>query len=77
MTTFVTGITDIVTGIFGSLVTSLSSISNVIFVVSEAGAITGVSPFGWLLVVGISVPLATWLFGKFFTFIRGIGKGGK
>lgn len=77
MATFVTGITDIVSGVFTALTNALGSIGTLVFVTGEGGAITGPSAFGWLLIVGIGLPLATWLFGKLFTFLKGLGKGNR
>lgn len=77
MSGFVTAITDIITGIFGALVSALSSIGNVLFTTTEAGAISGPSPLGYLLILGIGIPLATWVFGKFFNWLKTVGKGNK
>lgn len=77
MEQFVSGITSIITGVFTALVNALGSIGQIVFTVSEAGAITGVSAFGWLLIVGIGLPLATWAFSLFFTFLKGVGKSKK
>lgn len=77
MASFVTGITDIISGVFTALVNALGSIGNIVFTMSEAGAITGPSPFGWLLIIGIGVPLATWAFGKFFSFLKSVGRGNR
>lgn len=76
MTQFITGITDMLSGIFGALVNALGSIGNLIFVSGESGAITGLTGFGTLLTVAIGLPLATWVFGKLFTWIKGLVRAG-
>lgn len=75
MTAFVKGITDIISGIFGALTDALGSIGDLVFTTGTEGTITGPSGFGWLLIIGIGVPLSTWLFGKLFTFLKGLGRG--
>lgn len=75
MAEFVKGITDLLSGMFTALIDALGSIGDLVFTIGENGAVSGVTGFGWLLVIGISIPLATWLFGKVFTFIKGIGRG--
>ncbi len=77
MTAFIEGITSVLSGIFNALVTALGSMGDLVFITGENGAITGPSGFGWLLIVGIGLPLATWLFGKLFTWIRGLGRTGR
>lgn len=72
MTEFITGVTDVVSGIFEAILNALGTAGNLIFAVGDAGAITGLTPFGWLMVIIIGLPLATWVFGKVFGLIRGI-----
>lgn len=75
MAGFVTGITDIISGVFSALINAFGSIGNLIFTTGEGGAITGPSGFGWLLILGIGLPLAWKLFSMFFGYIRSLGKG--
>lgn len=77
MTTFVEGITSLISGVFKALLDALAGVGNLIFTMGENGTISGVTGFGWLLIIGISIPLATWLFGKVWTFIRSVGRTGK
>lgn len=78
MDEFVTMFTTLFSGVFNAVVEGLSSIGQLVFTVSETtGAVSGVAPFGWLLIVGISVPLATWLFSAIFTWLRGLGRRGR
>lgn len=77
MDTFVQGITSLISGVFKALLDALAGIGNLIFTMGENGAISGVTGFGWLLIVGISIPLATWLFGKVFTWVKGLGRSGR
>lgn len=70
MQAFVQGIVDVFTGIFTGLVGAFSDIGSLIFKMGENGAISGVSGFGWFLIVLIGVPLATWLLSKLFGLIN-------
>ncbi len=70
MADFITGITDIITGIFEAIVSALGSTGSLIFTVGETGAITGVSAFGWLVVLLIGLPVATWIVNKLFALIN-------
>lgn len=70
MQAFVQGIVDVFTGMFTGLVKAFSDIGSLIFTMGENGAISGVSGFGWFLVVLIGVPLATWLLSKLFGLIN-------
>lgn len=70
MAAFITSITDIVTGIFGTLIDTLASAGSLIFTISEAGAVTGVAPFGYVMSVLIGIPLATWAFNKLIGFVN-------
>lgn len=75
MASFVTGITDMLSGVFKALIDALASTGTLVFTLGENGQVSGITGFGWLLIVGLSIPLATWLFGKVFTYIKGIGRG--
>lgn len=77
MSGFVEGITSLITGIFNALISALGSIGNLVFTTGTEGAITGPSGFGWLLIIGLGVPLAWSLFNKLFTFLKGLGKGNR
>lgn len=77
MTQFVEGITTLISGVFKALLDALAGVGNLIFTMSESGTISGVTGFGWLLIVGISIPLSTWLFGKVWTYIRTVGRTGR
>lgn len=77
MDAFIKGVTDIITGIFTALTKALGSMGDLVFTTGENGAITGPSGFGWLLIVAIGVPLATWIFGKLFTWLKGFARAGR
>lgn len=77
MDAFVTAFTSLFSGIFSAIISALSSVGELLFVVGETGLVTGVAPFGWVLIVGIAVPLATWFFNKIFTWVRGLGRSGR
>lgn len=77
MADFVTGVTTLISGIFNALVDALGSIGDLVFKSSETGTITGLTGFGTLLVIGISIPLATWLFGKIFTWLKGFARSAR
>lgn len=78
MAEFVTNVTTLISGIFNALVDALGSIGDLVFkTATEGGAITGLTGFGTLLVIGISIPLATWLFGKIFTWLKGFARAGR
>jgi hypothetical protein len=70
MQAFVQGIVDVFTGLFSGLVEAFSNIGSFIFVMGENGTISGMSGFGWFLIVLIGVPLATWLLSKLFGLIN-------
>lgn len=75
MEAFITAITDAFTGIFTAILKTFGSIGELIFVISEQGAITGVAPFGYVLALIVGVPLATWAISKGLGFIRNIKIG--
>lgn len=77
MSEFVTSITSLISGIFNALIDALGSIGDLVFKTGAEGAISGLTGFGTLLVIGISIPLATWLFGKIFTWLKGFARSGK
>lgn len=75
MASFVTGITDIISGVFGALIKALGSVGDLIFTTGEGGAITGPSGFGWILILGIGLPFAWRVFSLLINWIKGLGKG--
>lgn len=64
MTELVSSLTTLISGIFEALINALASLGDLIFKTSAEGALSGLTPFGWLSVVFIGIPLATWLFNK-------------
>lgn len=72
MAEFIAGIVDVVGGIFEAIVSALGSTGNLIFTIGEGGAISGITGFGWLLVVALGLPLATWAISKVFTLVNGM-----
>lgn len=76
MEAFITAITDAFSGIFEAILNTFGSIGQLIFTISEAGAITGVSPFGYVIALILGVPLATWVISKGLGFIKSIKIGG-
>ena len=65
LTEFVGGIVVLITQLFGALIDVLASLGALVFNINtETGAITGVAPFGWLTVIMVGIPLATWAFNK-------------
>lgn len=78
MTAFVTGITEVVSGIFNALISGLSAMGNLIFTFGDTGAVSGVTGFGWIVILMISVPLATGLFNAILGMVRSLGgRGGR
>ena len=77
MQEFVSSVTSLISGVFNALVDALGSIGDLVFKSGEPGSITGLTGFGTLLVIGISIPLATWLFGKIFTWLKSFARSGK
>lgn len=73
---FVTAFTTLFSGVFSAIIEGMSSFGELVFTVTE-GAVTGVAPFGWLLIVGIAIPLATWFFSSVFTWLRSLGRRGR
>lgn len=63
MADFISGIVTVITQLFTGLLQMLAGLGELIFVIGESG-ISGLTPFGWLTVVLIGIPLATWVFGK-------------
>lgn len=73
MTEFIEGLTEVVSGVFDAIVNALASTGTLIFATNaETGAITGPTPFGWLMVLVLGIPLATWAFGKVFNWIKSV-----
>ena len=65
MTSFITAITDALTGVFSAILKAFEGIGNLIFIIAEDGtSITGITPFGWVAAALIGIPLASWLFAK-------------
>ena len=71
MTTLIETIVAAFEGLWGAIITALASVGDLIFVVTE-GTLGGLTPFGYVLAVGFGIPLATWLFNKAFSWIRGL-----
>lgn len=76
MEAFITAITDTFSGIFTAILNTFGSIGQLIFTISDAGAITGVAPFGYVIALILGVPLATWVISKGLSFIKSIKIGG-
>lgn len=72
MADFVSNIVSVLTALFKGLIDCLASVGELVFVAGESGTISGITPFGILLGVLVGIPLATWLFGKAFTFVKSI-----
>ncbi len=71
MEAFVTGITTLVSGIFQALIDALASLGTLIFKTAEdTGAVSGLTPFGYLAILFVAIPLATWVFNKAMGFIN-------
>lgn len=73
-------ITQIVAGLgefFGGIIETFGSVGALVFKISEAGAVTGLTGFGWVLASLIVVGLGTWLFSKGLGLVTRIGKSGK
>ena len=64
MADFVTGVGTVLSGVFTSILEAFSGIGNFIFTFGETGTISGLTGAGWLFVLLIGIPLATWLFSK-------------
>lgn len=78
MEEFVTMFTTLFSGVFNAVVEGLGSIGSLVFAVNDTtGAVSGVAPFGWLLIVGIAVPLATWFFSMIFSWLKSLAKRGR
>lgn len=70
MAEFVTAITTLLSGLFGAIITAFGSLGELFFRISDAGALEGLTPFGWLSTIIIGIPLATWLFNKAISWIK-------
>lgn len=64
MDAFISGIVAVMTGVFTGILEALSGIGSLLFTMSEAGAITGITGFGYFMVVLVGIPLGTWLVSK-------------
>lgn len=73
MSNFVTAITDALTGVFTAILQAFAGIGDLIFTV-ESGAISGLTPFGWVAAALIGIPLASWLFAKAIALISKLFK---
>lgn len=76
MNGIITIVIEAFSGIWGGIIEALSSVGDLIFVVTE-GTLSGLTPFGYVLALALGIPLATWLFGKAFSWIKGIIRTGK
>lgn len=74
---FLTQIGDGTAAIFESITSAFAQAGDLLFVVGESGTLTGLTPFAWLVVAGISVGLGTWLLSTLFGWVKSIGKKGK
>lgn len=63
MAEFIGGIVTVLTTLFSGLLQVLGGVGGLVFDLGEAG-ITGLTPFGWLTVALVGIPLTTWLFSK-------------
>lgn len=78
MSDFVTSFTTLFSGVMSAVIDGLGSFGELVFAINaETGVVTGVAPFGWLMIVGIAIPLATWFFSAVFTWLRGLGRRGR
>lgn len=76
MSNIITAVTDAFTGIWTSIISALAKVGELIFEITD-GTLSGLQPFGYVLALAIGVPLATWLFGKAFSWIKGIIRTGR
>lgn len=75
---FVTSFTTLFSGVLSAVTGGLASFGELVFAINaETGVVTGVAPFGWLMIVGIAIPLATWFFSLIFTWLRSLGRRGR
>ena len=73
---FLTQIGQGTASIFEAITNAFANAGEMLFIV-ENGALTGITPFAWLVVAGISVGLGTWLLSTLFGWIKSIGKKGR
>lgn len=73
MGSLVTAITDAISGVFTAIIEAFSGVGSLIFTIGESGAITGVTPFGYIFALTLGIPLATWLVSKGLSLLK-IGK---
>lgn len=71
---FITAITGALSGVFTAITNAFASVGDLIFVSGEAGAVTGVTSFGYVLAVIVGIPLATWLLNKALGLFKGLNK---
>lgn len=76
MAEFITGVVTVITQLFAGILEAFSGVGTLIFAVGEAGAITGLTTTGWLFVILLGVPLATWLFSKGIGLVNRLVRGG-
>lgn len=62
---------------FDGLLSVFAKLGDILFVISDAGAITGLTPFAWVIVTLIIIGLGTWLFTKGFSLISKMFKSNK
>lgn len=62
---------------FDGLIAVFAKLGDILFTIGEAGAITGLTPFAWVIVTLIIIGLGTWLFSKGFGLIGKMFKSGK
>lgn len=76
MTEFITGVVSVITELFGGILEAFTGVGTLIFTIGEAGAISGLTATGWLFVILLGVPLATWLFSKGIGLVNRLVRGG-
>lgn len=72
-------LTPVITGLetfFSGVLSTFSSLGNIIFVTSEAGAMT-LTPFAWVIATLMVVGIGTWLISKGFGLIGRLFRMGR
>lgn len=76
MAEFITGVVTVITELFGGILEAFTGVGTLIFTIGETGAIAGLTATGWLFVILLGVPLATWLFSKGIGLVNRLVRGG-
>lgn len=73
MSAFLEAIGSAISTIFSAITGAFKDIGNMIFTFGEQGALSGLTPAGYIVALLIGIPLATWIFSMGWKAITSLG----